>query len=189
MGFLVLSVFSLTQKNEIPQKTINESKIINLNAQQLIINDSEVKKTIGEEWNLKDTFSIRNDYGFKDGIGKTYNNSNPHVGEWIIESGTVIIRPVYISILTFPNLKTAKEYYNSEISKQKYKENGNQIDIGDNGYASTVDDIIKVIFIKNNVVSIIYLTPNKNETLTVDQAIQLAKKQEEKIDRILDVIQ
>lgn len=193
VGLLSLSVFSLTFKSETSQKITNQSKIINLNAQQFIINEKEVKEIIGEDWKIKDlipidnSFSIDND--FYNGIGTIYSNNNSYERYSLYDSNIIIFSPVYISILTFPNIKTAKEYYNSEISIKKYTENGNHINIGDNGYASTVNDIIKVIFIKNNVISIIYLTPNKNESLTVDQAFQLAKKQDEKLSRILEIIQ
>ena len=193
VGLFALSVFSLTLKNETNKKTANESKIINLNTQQFIINEKEVQEIIGKDWKIKDLFSIDNsfsiDNGSYTGLGTIYRNNNSYERYSLYDPNIIIFDPVYISILTFPNIKTAKEYYNSDISIKKYNENGNQINIGDNGYASTIDDIIKVIFIKNNVISIIYITPNKNESLTVDQAFQLAKKQDEKLSRILEIIQ
>lgn len=193
VGLLVLSVFSLTLKNETNQKTTNESKIINLKAEQFIINEKEVKEIIGNDWKINDSVYIDNSFSFDNnfynGIGTIYSNNNSYERYYLDDSNIIIFSPVYISILTFPNIKTAQEYYNSDISIKKYTENGNKVNIGDNGYASTVNDIIKVIFIKNNVISIIYLTPNKNELLNVDQAFQLAKKQDEKLSRILEIIQ
>lgn len=200
------------QKNQ----TINESKIINLDANQLILNDIEMKEVLGDKW--------KNVHYEEESYTESYDGFYRVVGNGVIVvydkepfydlimydmSGgfgrSNFMKPVTIKNVVFTNIEEAKKYYSKDDSIYSQNSNNyhfkhNKIDIGDEGNLYTIEDlhtiknseyeniIIKLIFRKNNIVSIILLDTEKSNVLNIETSIELAKKQDEKISTILDII-
>ena len=170
---------------------IKEAKVINFSPQEIILSDIEIKDVLGNEWNVVADFSIIDD---SIGRGLVYDNpsrENGYVG-WSTDGNESLFLPIYISLYIYPDVFEAKEIYRYHdlFSKKIYK--GNELNITDTGsiyfwnkYQST---IIKEIFRKNNVISIIYFDTSKSNALNIDSAFNLSKKQEAKIDRFLEMI-
>ena len=171
---------------------IKEAKVINFSPQEIILSDIEIKDVLGSEWNVVADFSIIDD---SIGRGLVYDDSsreNGYVG-WSTDGNESLFLPIYISLYIYPDVLEAKEIYRYHelFSKKIYK--GNELNITDSGsiyfwnkYQST---IIKEIFRKNNVISIIYFDTSKSNALNIDTAFNLSKKQEAKIDRFLEMIE
>jgi hypothetical protein len=152
-----------------------------------------MKEVLGDEW--KNVNTHRSEVPFSSsGVGIIYDDSaaDPFSfgggeGATVLSSGEIIFKPVYISLFVYPDTAIAEGAYLDTNKGHK----GNEINIGDTGniYTLESDTIIKVTFRKNNIISNIYLSPYKSELFNVDMAVKLAKKQDEKISRILEIIQ
>jgi hypothetical protein len=216
LGLLILIIVLVSgcvNPNEPSQKTqsTDEPKVINLDAQQLILNDSEVEEVLGSDWKNTDTsmISIRSYNDTGDGIEAVYDKEPFNELIWYDSApGTgqgEYAKPITIQTLVFTNSAMIKDYYSKQITiysqnSQYYLFKQNKIDIGDTGDISTIEDlmtikdpsnvniIIKIIFIRNNVMSIIYFDTEKSNVLNIETAIELAKKQDAKISRILELI-
>lgn len=173
-------------------------KNIDLDAKQLVLNDSDIKGILGNKWNNFDT-PKQNTSTFSNVPTSSIIHVLYSIDPWnlgwgglTINTGEFIYEPVDISIRVYNNSSGAKEDY-LKLSNNYYK--GTNITIGDEGsiytikleesFAQDEKSIIKSVFRKNNVISIIYLTTHKkydkNVSFNVDTAINLAKKQEAKI--------
>lgn len=227
-GLLILTMVLIsgcTNSNEQAQKT-NQSKIINLHAQQLILNDSEVEGVLGNAWQKvqSDEISVSSDNGTTvidgngngviygtatvgEGIDVVYDEEPFHEIIWYDTSGGKgenYAKPVTIKNLVFSNIEEAEKYYTKDMAvysqnSRYYHYKQNKIDIGDTGNIYTIEDlltiknnnvniIIKLIFRKTNVISVIYFDTEKSNILNIETAIELAKRQDEKISRILEMI-
>lgn len=147
--------------------TTNDFKIINLDVQQVILSESEIMEIIGFDW--KNTFQRKQGQS----ISLEYKKQN---GD---------IRVYEIDISVFPNITATKEAYSLMVSTIGKNQKVDDIKIGDAG--KIIESNIRgsrgyqILFIKNNVYVVV--------TSTVDKEIayNLAKKQDEKISRILDM--
>ncbi len=187
--YLVIAVLSLLviisgciNSNETTQKTTNESKIINLDSQQLILTENEVRQILGTDWK------------------KGYKNNSISVSKQNYDKGQ-FIGNVLTAVYVYPNITEAKQNYDIFEYYQNLGQllnQGNDINIGDHGRIfvekvftldSTENEVsIKVMFRKNNIISIINIYRKEDDLLTIETAIELAKKQDAKISRILDMI-
>lgn len=179
--------------NEPTQKTQlkDEPKVINLNAQQIILNDSEIKEALGFDWENEtrkiDGLTKEKDIIVLSDISLTYRNPNRKITAAGIDEIT-------ISLLVSPSIYAANNNY--QFWNSKLQETGkvirNKIDVGDMGELYSIVDTenknvnggLYLIFKKNNIVFTFISPPEVN----VETAFELAKKQEEKIIRILDLI-
>jgi len=215
-GLLILTVVLTSgclNSNEPAQKTqpTDEPKVINLHAQQLILNDSEVKEVLGSSWKNVRTnmIGVTSDNGsVGDGVSVVYDKEPFYEIIWYDISGgrgEDYAKPVTIETLVFTNSVEAKNSYSKHITyysknNRYYHYKQNKIDIGDTGDVYTIEDlltvkdpnnvniIIKLMFRKNNVMSIIYFDTEKSNVLNIETALKLAKKQEAKISNILSMI-
>lgn len=216
--FVILTIIAaLTSgcinSNEPTQKTQlkDEPKVINLNAQQIVLNDIEVKEILGYEWKNVQTnmIGVTSDNGrVGDGVSVVYDKEPFYEIIWYDISGgrgEDYAKPITVKILVFTNIVEAENYYSKDMliysqDSRYFHYKQNKIDIGDVGNIYTVEDlltiknpnnvdiVIKIIFRKNNVISIIYFDTEKSNVLNIETATELAKKQEAKIIRILDKI-
>ncbi|MCK4798875.1 MAG: hypothetical protein KAT05_15975 [Spirochaetes bacterium] len=180
----ILRDFSGTDKDTIFHLT----KVINLHAQQIILNGIEIEQTIGVDW--------KNENKFTNSFTKLEVSSviyllyrNPNIKITATGSDEINIR-----LLVSPSISEANNQYQSLNSK--LQENGkiirNKIDVGDTGelYSNidadnkNVNGGLYLIFRKNNVIFVFDSPPEVN----AETAFELAKKQEEKISRILEII-
>lgn len=176
--------FSGTDKDTIFHLT----KVINLHAQQIILNGTEIEQTIGVDW--------KNENKFTNSFTKLEVSSviyllyrNPNIKITATGSDEINIR-----LLVSPSISEANNQYQSLNSK--LQENGkiirNKIDVGDTGelYSNidadnkNVNGGLYLIFRKNNVIFVFDSPPEVN----AETAFELAKKQEEKISKILEII-
>ena len=179
----------------------NELKVINLSAQQIILNDKAIEETLGTGWE-------------KEGKGMTFSSfTNKASSNYFIQYGKKIITKsdgghvnysVEISLYTYPVFISTTKENMKEISKTiEIDAIENDINIGDVGKIFSVKNGVIVMFIKNNVISEIHFTRKEytsneliisgdtfNEESKVDAeiALELAKQQDAKISRILEMI-
>lgn len=176
-----------------------EIKVINLDAKQLVLEDNEIKNILGKEWNNNvEWLPNLNTAKFSNVPTSSIIHVIYSIDPLGCGAGTInnefIYYPVDISVRVYNDFIDAKKDYHI-LSNNYYI--GNSINIGDEGiiYTITIDQlnqsIIKVVFRKNNVLSIIYLSSRErceNDSFNIDTAIKLAKKQDEKISKILEMI-
>lgn len=154
---------------EQPQK---EKKIIKLDPQQLVLSDDEIKSVLGLEWKISSISlpEFNNIEMFERDFNKgMYNTGN-------------------INIKTFVSIDEAIKFYSN------YRE-GNALELGDKGLIYSYDNkemnSINIVFIKNNLIVFIQIiTVDKYSVPNIDivTAINLAKKQDAKISKILEII-
>ncbi|MDD5473764.1 MAG: hypothetical protein PHU34_06405 [Candidatus Methanoperedens sp.] len=189
----------------------DEHKIINLHAQQIILDDTEIKEVLGSSWKNVDSggIGVWQDDGIDaaEGVEVIYDEEPFYKIIFYDISGgrgENFAKPVTIKTLVFTDIERTKRFYSKDraIDSQDskyYHYKQNEIAIGDAGTIYTIEDlntiknndvnlIIKLIFRKNNIVSIIYFDTEKSNVMTIENAMKLARKQDAKISRILDTI-
>lgn len=184
-----------------------EIKIINLHAQQLIIDENDVKEVLGQDWKISnkptgcstgrrtcDELDQFLQIKLKSNVSRTYES------ELIKKSGDASIQyDAYIQVLVFNSIDEAKRAYSDMVYIIQPSDLEESIGIGDYGGILTKDGYIYLSFVKNNVFSEIVISrtlllpydlseTEKTEMIGVDKAYNLAKKQEAKISKILDML-
>jgi hypothetical protein len=203
IGILIIVLVSgCVNPNEPSQKTqpiisptpipTDEAKIINLNAQQIILNDTEIKGILGANLTRVEQYitpEINDDEGHVlSGISVVYGNHE----YYLYENAT-------IGLSVSPDLDDANKIYQSMglgLQNGTEKIISNKIDIGDYGELYSVVETKKgttglsvgesiIIFRKNNIIVVVMTKPDIN----IETLFELAKKQDAKISRILEMIQ
>ncbi len=144
-------------------KNIDTSK---LDIQKVILNNTEMKEILGKDWNLKGT-ETREVWSVK-----AYEKQNTYYKE-----------PPTTSIIVFilPNITSAKQLYDKPFPDFKLNPTGN-INLGDSGKIFQTENGFMIIFRIN---TIIVMTSTSTD---LDIATKIAKKQEAKINNILQSI-
>lgn len=200
VGILIIVLVSgCVNSNEPAQKTqpiisptpipTKEVKIINIDAQQIVLDENDIKEVLGTDWKAsQDTSKTILQLTPRSRVSRTYES------ELIQNSrGGSIQYEVTIEIMVYGSIDEA----NRETSV--VTTGGEKINIGDHGGMESGNGIIDIYFVKNNVVSRISFTrgmnypdklseTEKTEMISIDKAYSLAKKQDAKISRILEVI-
>lgn len=221
IAFILLAIgsanllLSTSSTNESTVNLISEPKAINLHAQELILNDNEIKGVLGYGWgknrqsmdkefdlNTTSQFFVRYEKELpiteteRELFVKSYPDAN--------KSDLFVNMNVNIFILISPTVDTARENYYQIIYREDLK-NPKQIkfdlNIEDMGkfYSENASngELIHIVFIKNNVIFFMEFTlisnrplsePERSEMIDVETAVELAKKQDAKITRILEMI-
>lgn len=152
----------------------NKLEIINLDVQQVILNDSEIREVIGFDWNL--FFGEKKDSpGNIQGINLEYININ---------SNTKEEKHISSFMMVFPNITATKEGYSKMLLEIGKDVSETDIEIGDTGKVITCKSkgCAGIIFIKNNVIVMI----SSSSTVNMETMNKLAKRQEDKILGILE---
>lgn len=156
-------------------KNIDTSK---LDIAKIILNDTEIKDIIGPDWSKEETFYPRapSDIQIK-GLAfekqNTYYKIPPKAG-------------LVMSIL--PNTTFTTEFYNKLITEPLNGATINDYEIGESGKLIKINDSTgtserTVIIFKINTIVVTTMT-----SVDQDTTIKLARKQEAKISRILEII-
>jgi archaellin len=140
----------------------NKFEILNLDVQQVILSDSEIKEVIGSDWEKTNQTKVDTpDHGQLMDLGYQTINSNTRDKEDIIVRVGVSSKKETFGISNMP---------------------GNDIDIGDAGKVITESNYVEITFIKNNILVVIA----GSTTVGLETITKLARKQEEKIIRLLE---
>ena len=193
-GLLILTVVLISgciNSNELTQKTQppDETKIINLHAQQIILDDNEIKELLGATLTKKEQNIISEKEDDKI-FGHVLSGIS--VGYGIPKMGD---NNVSILLFVSPTIDVANKSYQSielEVQNKIGKIISNKINIGDAGELYSVVDAKDkreigtsyIIFRKNNIIVLVMSTPD----IRIETLLELAKKQEAKISRMLSVI-
>ncbi len=178
----------------VPTPTI---KIIDLHAQQLVIDVNDIKETLGQDWKTSGG-------GFVIDVSKLNPKSivNPtYESEPLKRNGGSIQYYAMVQVVVFKTITEAKRA--NEGGTNIGEANPSITNIGDYR-VQTSDGNIIIKFVRNNVVTYIWINrahwpgddgqeflseTDKTEMLSIDKAINLAKKQDAKISKILDMIE
>ncbi|MDO8725059.1 MAG: hypothetical protein Q7J35_03205, partial [Candidatus Methanoperedens sp.] len=144
---LILTLFltlGCLNSNEPTQKALptNEPKVINLHAQQLILNDSEIKEALGHDWEKKEQRidgQTQEELIILSSISLLYANRTETIDRVLGSKN-----PIYISVFVSPNIYYAEnksyQYFVSKL-QETGKVVRNKIDVGDKGEIYTVVDV------------------------------------------------
>lgn len=192
--FVVVLISGCLNSNSQNQKTqliaptpAPTDKIINLHAQQIILDDNEIKELLGT------------DYMKINPKNQVIRNEPKSKGLQILSSIRVDIGNVTIGLFVSPSKDVSDKAYQSLVLdlQKNIKVIVNKIDIGNttgelysivgsqNENTTAEPGTSYIIFNKNNIVVLVGSTPD----IQVETLIKLAKRQEAKIVRILEVIQ
>lgn len=178
----------------VPTPTI---KIIDLHAQQLVIDVNDIKEALGQDWKTSGG-------GFVIDVSKLNPKSivNPtYESEPLKRNGGSIQYYAMVQVVVFKTITEAKRA--NEVGTNIGEANPSITNIGDYR-VQTSDGNIIIKFVRNNVVTYIWINrahwpgddgqeflsdTDKTEMLSIDKAINLAKKQDAKISKILDMIE
>ncbi len=168
------------------------TKVINLHAQQIILDDTEIKETLGANLTRisQDIIAEKND----DKIGHILSGISVVYGKheyYIFENAS-------IGLFVSPDFDAANKIYQSlrlELQKGTEKVISNKIDIGDYGELFSIVETKKgtmglsvgesfIIFRKNNIIVAMKSKPD----IKVETLFELARKQDAKISRILEMV-
>lgn len=154
----------------------NKLKIIDLDAQQVMISESEIAEVLGINWKIKshDRSGYNNLGGFSD-----FEIENISTGK---------DESIGIQIFIFPNATAPREAFSGLLLDNKVIATQN-INIGDIGTIITFNrnNDYMIMFTENNVLSFVEYF-SVGYTVDSEIAYELAKKQEEKISNLLDTI-
>jgi hypothetical protein len=167
----------ISSPTPIPTK---EVKIINIDAQQIVLDENDIKEVLGQDW--KASGSRRDDPscgGSRSCINRGYESF-----------------PIYASI-------EVVVYGSIEEANSVQKSYGEKINIGDIGGMSAQGGGIQIVFVRNNILCrfgfnkgfIIGASETEKakienaEMISIEKAYDLAKRQDEKISRVLEMIQ
>lgn len=179
------------------EKIQSSSKIINFDVEQIALNDTEIREVLGQDWqrtNYGNTYFFIYDLS---GIRLNYDKEPFYaIKPIILKNNQNFFSPFDLSVFVYEDIEKAKEVYSTQINVFNELFTGNRINIGDDGISYTFHDsinnningVIMVLFRRNNVLTWFYLDTKKSQELNLDTAVKLAKKQDAKISRILDMI-
>ncbi|MFA4934349.1 MAG: hypothetical protein WC568_00795 [Candidatus Methanoperedens sp.] len=172
----------------------NEPKVINLYPEQVILNDGEIKEILGNEWERYSNLGYGNGENYQY-VETVYDKKPYSMKPKQLSRYESFMGPFAIFLLVFNNTNAAEEFYSDHERSDMMDYKGNKINVGDIGsaYSIKTDEptgkiITKITFRKNNIISIMYLDSERSESLNMDTAINLAKKQEEKISKALEMM-
>lgn len=176
------------QTAEVFYPTPTPIKIINLDPSQLILSDEEVNKVLGSGWNKKgenpSTFDFSNYHAklFSSFYMKDNNVASATIGIWRHPDNQQVL-------MKYRDIMTGQMRFNND--------KGNDIDIGDRvkwfEESNELIDIVGKVYSKNKNVEVVFTKSNilidiETNTVGIEKAVELAKKQDEKISKILGMI-
>ncbi len=173
----------------------NQSKITNLNAQEFILNQNEIKNILGQDWYIDPNFG-----GGESILLSTPKNrfSAVYRSQSIQKTGRAsIYYQAFIEISIFNNTQEVKNEF--QYLKQFNFAGQTELNIGDQSALRTSNNYINIWFTRDNILCRIdilnqgyYLedlsATEKNETLSLDKVLNLAKMQDDKLLRIIQMI-
>lgn len=178
--FLISGCINSNKEISEPQQTIN------LHANQIILDDAEIKEVLGNDWEMKDMLvdnsTKKGDFVLSSDIIKGYDNPN-------ITSMKSFRNKIQITVYVSPNISSSDANYQLFLSKFPIEYVvSKKFDIGDYGEIYTFVGLQEglngqtvLVFKKNNIIISIYAIPEIN----IDTVSRLANKQDEKIQGFL----
>ncbi len=186
---IVLIVFLISGCINSNKEISKTQQTINLHADQIILDDIEIKEVLGNDWELKDMWvdnsTKKGEFVLSSDIIRGYDNPN-------ITSMKSFRNKIQITVYVSPNISSTNTNYRLFLSMfpREYVVN-NKFDIGDYGEIYTFVGLQEglngqtvLVFKKNNILISIYAIPEIN----IDTISRLANKQDAKISRILETI-
>lgn len=176
------------QTVEVSYPTPTPIKIINLDPSQLILSDVEVNKVLGSSWTKKgehpSTFNFSNYYAkvYSSFYVKENNIATVQIGIWHHPDNQQVL-------MKYRDIVTGQMRFNND--------RGNDINIGDRvkwfEQSNELIDIVGKVYSRDKNVEVVFTKSNilidiETNNVGIETAIELAKTQEEKILRILEMI-
>lgn len=188
---------SVTTSNPIKIPTpAKQTEILNVDIRNIILSDSEIREFLGNKWNTSynPISGKMNDISYNSiGYSKSstvYTQSDAFVTWMFIYPNLNSAKDAYSRILIDGKISIEKEKNPLQIIKLSKDSIMTDINFGDSAKYIVIQQDVNnranyhIIFIRNNIIA--YLGTNSKSD--IDNLTSLAKKQDEKISRILDMI-